>query len=273
MAIKGNSGMRSSFSGTVTLGLVSFPVKFVVATKENGVSFHQLHGKCSSRIQQKVYCPVCAVNVERADLVRGFEVEKDRNVTISDAALAKIDPEGDKAIEVVEFAPLASLDALNYTGGVYYLAVDHKQPCDAYRVIAAAMACSKVAAVVSYTRNKVRYAVIEARDGLLVMFDLHYAGAIRSAADVPQPDDSKPDKAQVELAKELIAGMTIKTPTLEHADSYVDAVNQVVAESTHEAAKSGKPTLTIVPTRTDNLMVLLQATMKAKKNGSKKAAA
>src|ERR1035437_5408077 len=79
MTIKGNSGMRSSFSGTVTLGLVSFPVKFVVATKENGVSFHQLHGKCSSRIQQKVYCPVCAVNVERADLVRGFEVEKDRN--------------------------------------------------------------------------------------------------------------------------------------------------------------------------------------------------
>ena len=52
MGIKGNSGIRSNFSATVTLGLVSFPVKFITAAKENGVNFNQLHGQCKSRINQ-----------------------------------------------------------------------------------------------------------------------------------------------------------------------------------------------------------------------------
>jgi DNA end-binding protein Ku len=274
MGIKGNSGLRSNFSATVTLGLVSFPVKFITAAKENGVSFNQLHGKCNSRINQKVYCPTCKETVERDSLVRGFAVEKDKYVVVTDDDLARIDPPTDKAVEEVEFAPVSSLDSLHYTGTTYYLAVDAKQPVEAYRVVAAAMAASKVAAIVRYTRNKKRYAVIESRNGLLVLFELYYESEVRSAAEVPQPDDAKPDKAHVELAKDLIAGMTVKTPTLEHKDEYADDVRAVIAEKTPVA---GKPTLSVVKPPAmppaDNLMVLMKKTMEqAAKRSGKKAA-
>ena len=273
MGIKGNSGIRSNFSATVTLGLVSFPVKFITAAKENGVSFNQLHGQCKCRINQKIYCPTCAAIVERESLVRGFAVEKDKYVVVTDDDLARIDPPTDKAVEVIEFAPVSTLDSLRYTGTVYYLGVDAKQPVEAYRVVAAAMAASKVAAIVRYTRNKKRYAVIESRNGLLVLFELYFAQEVRSGAEVPQPDDAKPDKAQVELAKELIAGMTVKSPTLEHADKYADDVRKVIASKTAvEAPGAEKPTLTLMKgALAADLTDMLKAAL-AKKKGVKKAA-
>jgi DNA end-binding protein Ku len=72
-------------SGLLSFGLVSIPVQLYPATKEQRIAFNLLHVKCGSRIQNRYYCPVCNVTVERGDLVRGYELAKNHYVQFTEA--------------------------------------------------------------------------------------------------------------------------------------------------------------------------------------------
>jgi DNA end-binding protein Ku len=61
-------------SGTISFGLVSIPVKMYTAASSANVAFNMLHAKCGSRIKQQTFCPVCNEVIERAGLVKGYEV-------------------------------------------------------------------------------------------------------------------------------------------------------------------------------------------------------
>src|SRR5262247_2857023 len=72
-------------TGLLSFGLVSIPVQLFTATKDQHISFHLLHDKCGSRIQNRYHCPVCNVVVERDERVRGYEFAKDQYVQLSEA--------------------------------------------------------------------------------------------------------------------------------------------------------------------------------------------
>jgi len=65
-------------TGLLSFGLVSIPVQLHTATKDQRIAFHLLHAKCGSRVQNRYYCPVCNVTVERDDRVRGYEFAQGR---------------------------------------------------------------------------------------------------------------------------------------------------------------------------------------------------
>jgi Ku70/Ku80 beta-barrel domain len=64
-------------TGLLSFGLVSIPVQLYTATKDQRIAFHLLHDRCGSRVQNRYYCPVCNVTVERDERVRGYEFAKD----------------------------------------------------------------------------------------------------------------------------------------------------------------------------------------------------
>ena len=107
-------------SGNVAFGLVSIPVRLISATSSKSVSFHLLHAKDQSRIQQKIYCPVDDAIIERSELVRGYEIEKGRYVTFTDEELKALEARDDHAIEITEFVPLPAVDPL-YFEDAYFL--------------------------------------------------------------------------------------------------------------------------------------------------------
>src|SRR6266404_5753895 len=88
---------RSISTASLTFGLVSIPVRLFPATSSKSVSFHLLHAKDMSRIQQKIYCPKEDKIVDRSELVRAYEVEKDRYVIITDEELKKLEAQADRA--------------------------------------------------------------------------------------------------------------------------------------------------------------------------------
>ena len=96
--------------GILSFGLVAIPVEIHTATRSENVSFHLLHAKCGSRVRNQSLCPVCKVVVERADLVRGYEVAKGEYVQLTDEELESLEAEASSAIELKEFVPIQKVD-------------------------------------------------------------------------------------------------------------------------------------------------------------------
>src|SRR5215510_8007880 len=77
-------------TGLLSFGLVSIPVQLHTATKDQRIAFNLLHAKCGSRVQNRYYCPVCNVTVERDDRVRGYEFAKDEYVQFTEGRTGEL---------------------------------------------------------------------------------------------------------------------------------------------------------------------------------------
>ena len=125
-------------NGNISFGLVSIPVRLFPATRSKSVSFNLLHAKDQSRIQQKIFCPVEDAIIDRSELVRGYEVAKDRYVTFTDEELKALEAHGgDHSIEITEFVPLEQIDPI-YFETSYYLGCEQAS-AKAYRLLTDAM--------------------------------------------------------------------------------------------------------------------------------------
>src|SRR5688572_25660791 len=107
------------WKGYITFGLISIPVRLYAAARSDRISFNQIHEPCGSRIKQQIYCPVCERTVERSELVKGYEAEKDSYILIEDEELKKIAPESQETMEILEFVKLAEIDPIYFDTSYY----------------------------------------------------------------------------------------------------------------------------------------------------------
>src|ERR1700704_1560522 len=70
----------SVWKGFITFGLLSIPVRLFSAARSERISLNQLHSVCNSRIKMPLFCPVCDRKVERSEIVKGYEYDKDQYV-------------------------------------------------------------------------------------------------------------------------------------------------------------------------------------------------
>ena len=114
---------RASWTGYLRLSLVTIPVRLYNAiSSTNKVSLNQLHKACNLRLRQQMVCPEHG-KVEKEDIVKGYEFEKDRYVVVDDADLEKIRLETTKTIELIQFVDANELDPINFNTP-YYVAPD-----------------------------------------------------------------------------------------------------------------------------------------------------
>ena len=95
--------MPSLWSGSITFGLVSIPVRLETSQRNKGLSFNMLHDKCQQRVNQKYYCSTCDQYLERHELVRGYEHEKDHYVIMDKGDFEKAEGEASRNIEIIAF--------------------------------------------------------------------------------------------------------------------------------------------------------------------------
>jgi DNA end-binding protein Ku len=112
---------RSIWTGAISFGLVTVPVKMYSAVSRKTVRFHQLNGKTGVRIQQKRVDPTTGDEVAYEDIVKGFELTPDRYVVVEPGELEALDPKKTKAIEIEDFVALDDIDPIYYDHP-YYLA-------------------------------------------------------------------------------------------------------------------------------------------------------
>ena len=144
---------RSIWSGAISFGLVNVPIKLYSAVSKKTVRFHQLHGETGTRIQQRRVDPSTGEEVSYDDIVKGYEIGKDRYVVITPDELDSLDPEKTRTIEIEDFVEESEIDPLYYDHP-YYLApaTGAEKP---YRLLLDAMAqAGRVAIARVVIRNK-----------------------------------------------------------------------------------------------------------------------
>ena len=215
---------RSISTASLTFGLVSIPVRLFPATSSKSVTFHLLHAKDQSRIQQKIYCPKEDKIIDRSELVRGYEVEKDRYVTFTDEELKKLEAQTDRAIEITEFIPVTEVDPVYFENA--YLLGCEPVSAKAYHLLQEAMTKAGRVGVAKYTmRGKERLVLIRPYDGGLMLHTMYYNDEIRSFGEIDHGASAAVKESELGLAQRLITDLTQKkfNPS-EFKDNYRERV-------------------------------------------------
>lgn len=221
---------RATGSGTISFGLVSIPFKLYTAVSPQSVSFNQLHKKCGGRIRQQLYCPVDDEIVQRTDLVKGYEYQKDKYVQFTDEELKKLEAERTDRVDIVEFVPEETVDLL-YVEKSYFIGPD-KGGDRAYRLLSDAMTrMNRIAVGRLGTRGKEQLVLLRPYQGGLLLHHVYYADEVRSFDEIDRPGAIEFKPVEEDLADKLVEQLSVDAfrPEQYH-DDYRDRVLAAVEQ-------------------------------------------
>jgi DNA end-binding protein Ku len=254
---------RPVWQGSLRLSLVSCPVALYGATsRASDISFHMINPETNNRIRMVATDPDTGP-VERSDLVKGYEIEKDRYVVVTNDELEAVRLETTKTIDIERFVAADSIDRL-FWNDPYYLLPDGKEGVEAYTVIRAALGDTDRIAlgrVVMHTRE--RLVALEPRDKGIVAYTLRMHDEVVDAADafhsIPA---AKPDKRMIDIAEKIIEQQEGPFAPEEFRDRYEAALRDLIRRK----EKGEKPVTAPAPDRSNviDLMDALKKSLKGK---------
>lgn len=220
---------RPTWKGHIKISLVTVPVRVFPATSTDAVlRFNQLHGECQTRLQQKRWCPSCDREIDKTEIVKGYEFERGRYVVLDEDDLAKARPESTRIINLERFADMDSIDPM-YVEKSYYLAPDGDVASSAFAVIREALRGK--AGIGKLALSGREYSVaIQPRENGLVMFTLRRANEVRRMSAIEELDrvPDEPNDAEVSLARQVIGNFEGEIDFGEFEDQYQAQLRSVI---------------------------------------------
>jgi DNA end-binding protein Ku len=256
---------RSIWTGAISFGLVTVPVKLYSAVNRKTVRFHQLSGKSGVRIAQKRVDPQSGEEVPYEDIVKGYELSPERYVVVEPAELDTLQPKKTKTIEIEDFVELSQIDPIYYDHP-YYLApgAGGAKP---YRLLLEAMAESeKVAVARVVIRSKEQLVAIRAMGDVLEMATMLFADEILSPErldELPDPKEVKTTKREVEVALQLIGSLGGDFEPEKYRDTYREEVLDLIERKADGKEIAVQPEAEEVPEPAPDLMSALKASLEA----------
>jgi DNA end-binding protein Ku len=250
--------MATLWRGFLRLSLVSCPVTLSPATSETSrIRLNQLNKTTHNRVRIRLVDEETGKEVERSDIVKGYQIEKGQYVLLDDEELEAIQIESSKTIDLETFVDADQIDRI-YFEKPYYVAPDGDVAAETYQVIARAMADKGkvgLGRVVISTRE--HPVAVEPHGGLLLLTTLRAANEVRPPQPVEE-DDEVNDEA-VSLASMIIDKRSGRfTPKAFH-DRYQDALRNLV-EAKAKGRKIPLPQ-SIEPTKVVDLMEALKRSL------------
>ena len=220
--------MRAVWSGMISFGLVNIPIKLFNATKEEKISFHQMHKDDSGRVQYKKACKVCGNELQNEDIVKGYEYKKGQYVVVSDEELDRINLKTTKTIDILGFVDGSEIDDLQYEKA-YYIAPDENGE-RAYALLRQTLKeTGKVGIGKIAFRNREELAALREKEDRLVLETLHYADEMVRPDDLGIPAENvQAPASELELAKVLVNHMTTTFDPAAYHDEYEDALRDLI---------------------------------------------
>ncbi|MEA2267373.1 MAG: end-binding protein Ku [Solirubrobacteraceae bacterium] len=215
---------RAIWTGAISFGLVSVPVKLYAAVSAKGVHFHQLHAADGVRIQQKRICPADGEEVAYSDIVKGYEIAPDRYVVIEPEELASLAPKRARTIEIEDFVALAEIDPI-FFDHPYYLVPDERG-IKPYRLLLAAMRETEMVALGRLVlRAKEHLVAIRAADEVMTLETMVFADEIVSPDRFAELDgEVATSDRELAVAKQLIESLSGSFEPEKYRDEYRDQV-------------------------------------------------
>ena len=220
---------RSTWKGYLKVSLVTVPVRVFPATNTAGaVRFNQLHAECQTRIRQKKWCEECDREVDKSEIVKGYEFEKSRYVVVDDEDIAKAKPESTRIINLLRFADVESIDPI-YVERPYYLAPDGKVAADAFAVLREALEGKAGIGKLALSGREYLVAV-QPREKGLMMLTLRTATEVRRISAIDELEDlpETVNDAEVQLARQVIGTFAGDLDLSEFTDEYQAELRRII---------------------------------------------
>ena len=256
------------WSGAISFGLVNVPIKLYSAVSKKTVRFHQLNGTTGNRIQQKRVDPETGEEVPYDQIVKGFELTKDRYVVITPDELDALDPERTRTVDIEDFVDLADIDPIYYDHP-YYLVPD-KGAAKAYGLLLNAMEASgKVAIARVVLRSKEQLVAIRPAGELLMMETMIFHDEVvphDDLDDLPDAKDLKASDRELKMAQQLIDSLSSEFDPTSYRDEYREKVLELIemkASGQEIAVQPEAPE----PAKVPDLMAALEASLAAVRSG------
>src|SRR3954469_11897107 len=258
---------RSIWSGAISFGLVNVPVKLYSAVSRKTVRFNQLNAETGNRIAQKRVDPETGEEVPFEQIVKGFELTKDRYVIITPDELDALDPERSRTIQIEDFVDQEDIDPIYYDHP-YYLVPD-KGAEKAYGLLLNAMEASgKVAIARVVLRSKEQLVAIRPAGELLMMETMIFADEVvprDDLDDLPDAKDLKVSDREVKMAQQLIDSLSSEFEPEKYRDEYRDKVLDLIERKAQGEEIVAAPEAP-APAKVPDLMAALEASLAAVKD-------
>jgi DNA end-binding protein Ku len=209
--------VRPIWSGSISFGLVSVPVRMYSATESKELRFHFLHKDDLQPIGYDKVRKDTGKHVDPDDVVRGFEIEKGRYVPIEDEDLDRLDIELTHSIDICDFVDLDEIDPIYFRKAYYLLPQDGAEK--PYRLLVRALEeTGKVGIAKVVIRNKQHLAALRAYDAVLVLETMYYSDEVRKPEKVN--GKARLQKAEVDMAKSLVENLSDSFKPEKYDDTY-----------------------------------------------------
>jgi DNA end-binding protein Ku len=256
---------RAIWTGAISFGLVTVPVRLYSAVNRKTVRFHQLSGKTGARVAQKRVDPTTGEEVPYEEIVKGFELAPERYVVVEPGELDALQPEKTRTIDIEDFVELSQIDPIFYDHP-YYLAPG-PGGAKPYRLLLEAMRdTNKVAIARVVIRAKEQLVAIRPTGDVLEMATMLFADEILPSDRLEELPDSlgaKTNKREVEIAKQLVGSLAGEFKPEKYHDTYREQVLELIERKAHGEQIAVAPPPEEVAAPAPDLMSALKASLDA----------
>jgi DNA end-binding protein Ku len=231
----------SVWSGYLTFGLISIPVRLFSGARSSGISFNMLHRTDKSRLKQQYICQLEGVPVDRNDIVKGYEFRKDEYVVIEPDEIKKIEPTTAKAMEILEFVKAEEVDPVYFESSYYMMPEEAgRRP---YALLTKALEESQYVAIAKITMHNREYTVfVRPHEGGLMLHTMYYADEVKKVEGFGAPDVELKE-GEIKVAHQLIEALADKFDPEKYKDTFQENLKKLIEAKLEggEVAEVEKP--------------------------------
>ncbi|WP_327259807.1 MULTISPECIES: non-homologous end joining protein Ku [unclassified Streptomyces] len=221
------------WSGAISFGLVTIPIRVSSATEDKSIRFHQYHLEDMGRIRTRKICELDGETLGQEEIGKGYEFTRGQTIPVTDEELDQMPLPTAKAIEIVAFVDRESIDPVRIADS-YYLSADGAVAAKPYVLLRRALERNAKAAIAKFAwHNRERLGLLSIRDDALVLHAMKWPDEVRPPDELA-PDAVDLNEDEVQRAMQLIDSMTTDDIS-GYRDHYREALEELI-----EAKSEGK---------------------------------
>jgi len=233
--------MRALWNGRLQFSLLDIPVKIYSATQNEEIAFNTLHAPCLSRIKMEKRCPLHGPVLDD-EIVKGYEYENGKYVTVSEDDLKAVAPDGDHALAVVQFVEKEALDPLHFDTS-YFMAPDGPLATEVYATLRESIRnTGKYGIGKIVMRKKESVVALWVKENAIVVSTLRHWNEMRNTELIGELSGLKSkNKEEIKMAEDLIERHTKKLRLKSFKDSYQERLLTMLKEKVAAVKQAEQP--------------------------------
>jgi len=222
---------RAIWTGSISFGLVTVPVRLVTAVRDRSIRFNMLTPDGTCRLRQKLFCPDTNEEFDFKQAARGYQIAPDQYVLIDEKEIERLKPDKGKTIDIEAFVSLEEIDPLFYDR-TYYL-TPNEGGGKAYRLLVQAMEKANRVGIARFVlREQEHLVALRPRNGVLILHTMFFDDEVvdPETLDIAEEKSGRGVARELDVAKQLIGALSGPFKPEEYHDEFREKLEHAIQD-------------------------------------------